>query len=302
MNTAESCANCEELILGQPVFFDGNAYCCTGCIAGGPCICTYDARPLTEAALVALPASEASRPAYSAPILAAPAYRSAPEAAVTPQRGREPIPFPTRDNGLRAIVLRLGGFRDQRNLLEFALALEDVDALAEVSLTRAEPADAWFAVRAASTQQVVAALQEVRGWLITASASDVYVEGRVESVPAEVARTTEAEPLLPHRARFRVFGAQSANIPVGQQAAPAQRPAEIVALLPETPVAGAQVVAEKLVDVGEVILGGGGELRAGIAGFPDDEVTGTGLIREATEALHFAMAASIRVASRSLLS
>ncbi len=78
--------------------------------------------------------------------------------------------------------------------------------------------------------------------------------------------------------------------------------ATFAALLPETPVAGAQVVAEKLVDVGEVVLGGGGELRAGIAGFPDDEVTGAGLVREAAEALHFAQAASIRVASRSLLS
>lgn len=78
--------------------------------------------------------------------------------------------------------------------------------------------------------------------------------------------------------------------------------ATFAALLPETPVAGAQVVAEKMVDVGEVILGGGGELRAGIAGFPDDEVTGPGLVREAAEALHFAEAASIRVASRSLLS
>lgn len=78
--------------------------------------------------------------------------------------------------------------------------------------------------------------------------------------------------------------------------------ATFAALLPETPVTGAQIVAEKLVDVGEVVLGGGGELRAGIAGFPDDEVTGPGLIREAAEALHFAEAASIRVASRSLLS
>jgi len=78
--------------------------------------------------------------------------------------------------------------------------------------------------------------------------------------------------------------------------------ATFAVLLPETPVSGAQVVAEKMVDVGEIILGGGGELRAGIAGFPDDEVTGQGLIREAMEALHFAEAASIRVASRSLLS
>lgn len=78
--------------------------------------------------------------------------------------------------------------------------------------------------------------------------------------------------------------------------------ATFAAVLPETPVVGAQIVAEKLVDVGAVVLGGGGEVRAGIAGFPDDEVTGQGLIREAAEALHFAEAASIRVASRSLLS
>lgn len=78
--------------------------------------------------------------------------------------------------------------------------------------------------------------------------------------------------------------------------------ATFAVLLPETAVTGAQVVAEKLVDIGERTLGGGGELRAGIAGFPDDEVTGMGLIREADEALHFASAASIRVASRSLLS
>ena len=127
-------------------------------------------------------------------------------------QGRDPLPFPSRNNALRAIVLRLGGFRDQRDLLEFALALEDLRALAEVSLTRAEPADAWFAVRAVSTQQVVAALQEVRGWLISAAASDSYVEGRVESAPIEIA--SEAEPVLPHRPRFRVFSPQRALSPV----------------------------------------------------------------------------------------
>ncbi len=71
-------------------------------------------------------------------------------------------------------------------------------------------------------------------------------------------------------------------------------------LLPETGIEGAQVVAEKLAVAAQEIIGG--EVRCGIAAFPDDEVTASGLMREAEEALEFARAAAIRVASRSLLS
>lgn len=102
-------------------------------------------------------------------------------------------------------MLKLSGFRDQQDLLDFARALENAHVLAEVSLTRAVPTDAWFAVRATSAQQVVAALQEIRGWLISASASDVVVEGRVESVRAE-SEHEESAALIPQRTRFRVFG------------------------------------------------------------------------------------------------
>ena len=236
MNTAEVCANCEEPLLGQPVFFDGGAYCCTGCIVGGPCICTYQTSNAPAATTGAPSIDQADQPSpapsYSAPIAAAPADRAPVEVRAStdaPTAGRDPIPFPSRENSPRAIVLRLGGFRDQRDLLEFALTLEDVGVLAEVSLTRAEPADAWFAVRAASTQQVVAALQEVRGWLISAHASESYVEGRVEGDPVEVAPAEDApvevarvevarvetEPVLPHRPRFRVFSPRRETTPVG---------------------------------------------------------------------------------------
>lgn len=227
MNPAEFCVNCEEPILGQPVYFDGGVFCCIGCTAGGPCVCTYGAPQETETP--ASTAYEVTAPAYSAPIASAPVYAQAPvyqppAAAATSNAGREPLSFPTRDSGLRPIVLRLGGFRDQRDLLEFALALEEVGVLAEVSLTRAEPADAWFAVRAASAQQVLAALQEVRGWLITANASEAYVEGRIESLPANMT-PAEPEPVLPQRPRFRVFSprpeAPSSVAPVMPVTAPA---------------------------------------------------------------------------------
>ena len=71
------------------------------------------------------------------------------------------------------------------------------------------------------------------------------------------------------------------------------------ALLPETGLEGAQVVAEKLTAIGSELFST--QVRAGIAGFPEDDVTGTGLIAEAEEALSFARVAQIIVASRSLL-
>lgn len=72
------------------------------------------------------------------------------------------------------------------------------------------------------------------------------------------------------------------------------------ALLPETGLDGAQVVAEKFANLASDLFGT--QVRAGIAGFPEDDVTGTGLVAEAEEALSFARIAQITVASRSLLS
>jgi hypothetical protein len=37
------CASCEVLIAGRPVYRMDEAYCCAGCAAGGPCVCTYEA-------------------------------------------------------------------------------------------------------------------------------------------------------------------------------------------------------------------------------------------------------------------
>jgi hypothetical protein len=36
------CATCEADIPGIPVIHVGIAFCCHGCVAGGPCICSYD--------------------------------------------------------------------------------------------------------------------------------------------------------------------------------------------------------------------------------------------------------------------
>ncbi len=39
---AFTCASCRGPIPGRPTIHVGVAFCCAGCVAGGPCICSYD--------------------------------------------------------------------------------------------------------------------------------------------------------------------------------------------------------------------------------------------------------------------
>jgi hypothetical protein len=50
-----TCATCDHHIAHGPVFHLGLAFCCAGCAADGPCMCSYDAgeEPATEARAVA---------------------------------------------------------------------------------------------------------------------------------------------------------------------------------------------------------------------------------------------------------
>ena len=36
------CASCEGPIAGRAEFHAGLAFCCAGCVVGGPCTCSYD--------------------------------------------------------------------------------------------------------------------------------------------------------------------------------------------------------------------------------------------------------------------
>ena len=37
-----TCVTCEVEILGHATFYVGLPFCCAGCVAGGPCTCSYD--------------------------------------------------------------------------------------------------------------------------------------------------------------------------------------------------------------------------------------------------------------------
>lgn len=36
------CSSCDGEITGRPEFHVGLAFCCAGCVVGGPCMCSYD--------------------------------------------------------------------------------------------------------------------------------------------------------------------------------------------------------------------------------------------------------------------
>jgi len=45
------CASCEAEIAHKPTFHVGLAFCCAGCVADGPCRCSYDEEVTDDHAL-----------------------------------------------------------------------------------------------------------------------------------------------------------------------------------------------------------------------------------------------------------
>lgn len=89
------CATCDMVIDHHPVFHLGLAFCCAGCAADGPCMCSYDvdeARPAAAApARVDETASlDAVPPMVEPPLPAAPPVRPAVAPTAEPAR-RTPV-------------------------------------------------------------------------------------------------------------------------------------------------------------------------------------------------------------------
>lgn len=41
-----TCVTCQAAITGPVTFHVGLPFCCAGCVADGPCICSYDVEPV----------------------------------------------------------------------------------------------------------------------------------------------------------------------------------------------------------------------------------------------------------------
>ena len=47
-----TCVTCEATTPTTPIFHVGLPFCCAGCVAGGPCTCSYDDETDVEVDLV----------------------------------------------------------------------------------------------------------------------------------------------------------------------------------------------------------------------------------------------------------
>jgi hypothetical protein len=45
------CVTCEAEVRGPVTFHVGLPFCCAGCVAGGPCLCSYDLEPAAHPAI-----------------------------------------------------------------------------------------------------------------------------------------------------------------------------------------------------------------------------------------------------------
>ncbi len=80
-----TCATCDATITHHPTFHLGLAFCCAGCAADGPCMCSYDAEDQVPVA--------APRPAFVAAPLRVPEIRPAARPIVptwVPERAPAP--------------------------------------------------------------------------------------------------------------------------------------------------------------------------------------------------------------------
>jgi hypothetical protein len=98
-----TCATCDVTIDHHPVFHLGLAFCCAGCAADGPCMCSYD---LPVAPVVA-PADRATAVApvdAVGPLVEPPLPPAAPTRAIPQPASPHPAARPLVDSGAPAMA------------------------------------------------------------------------------------------------------------------------------------------------------------------------------------------------------
>ncbi|MDA0270818.1 MAG: hypothetical protein O2798_01125 [Chloroflexi bacterium] len=180
MGITEHCVNCEEVIGSVPVYLDGEPYCCHGCVAGGPCMCTHR--------------TEASRWSNQHEVRETREPVSAAATSAMPTRPGQPV----------EVALRIAGMIDQHSLLNLATVLNHTPGLTAASLTGFDGTEAWFRVVATSPEALVAALGRVPGYSFNAEVAHGAVAA-TSVVPLVPDWEPADSSVLPARPRFRVF-------------------------------------------------------------------------------------------------
>jgi hypothetical protein len=95
-----TCATCDAVIAGHPTFHLGLAFCCAGCAADGPCMCSYDhvGHLDSPGAAAAVEAPVVAAPVVAAPVVGLSVADAPVEEAplVEPRAARKRIPVATR--------------------------------------------------------------------------------------------------------------------------------------------------------------------------------------------------------------
>ncbi|MFA7248602.1 MAG: hypothetical protein WC273_03130 [Dehalococcoidia bacterium] len=119
-----------------------------------------------------------------------------------------------------SLILRVGPFSSQADLLRFAARLERAPGLLHVAMTHASLEEARFAIDAPSTEVLALAVEADPDHSISVETSGTTVIGHVDQ-PRRPRPTASVDGLLPARTRFRVFRTPSEQPPVGGDSAPA---------------------------------------------------------------------------------
>ncbi len=112
-----TCASCDATVVDSPVFHLGLAFCCAGCAADGPCMCSYDApgaelavadRTVVVAGVEADPetVTAAIAPAVVEPPALTATTIAEPARSVAPDRVRPAAPAPAPVDAGRLVASR----------------------------------------------------------------------------------------------------------------------------------------------------------------------------------------------------
>ena len=224
----EVCASCEEPISHDGVTAGGERFCCTGCRAGGPCVCTGRIAPpdfdwQDEPPLSRRLAASTAPPLYSERA----GFRPARDDAPGPQRLSGPA------------VLRISGLRSQGELLELARLLELNPRIEGLSLIRARLDDCWFSVTVPTVQELELALLDLTEFEVRTRTHPAGIDVTVRAVDL----VSAADPADIVVRRPRLWQVPRTAGPA-EDAAPGARPAELVTASPTQHVEAQPVEAQ----------------------------------------------------------
>lgn len=123
------------------------------------------------------------------------------------------------------LLLRVGPFASQSELMRFATRLERASGLVHVEMTRSDLDEARFTVDALSTEALALAVEVDPDHTVTIETSGTTVHARLAAPQRRSRELPTVDALLPARTRFRVFRLPGESAALDETPQPASHPA-----------------------------------------------------------------------------